>query len=362
MADHDRDQEKTEQATPRRKDEAREKGQVARSQEIVSVAVLGACLIYFYFASGGAVKKMMSLMVKIFREAAHPNLETGALVPMFVDLAIDAAVIVLPFLLAVAVAGAAANLMQVGFLFSSEAMAPKWDKIDPLRGFQRLFSMKAFVELLKNTLKIAIVGLVAYLTVRGQVQDLPTLMDKDAWQILAYIGQVSFRIMFTTCWVLVLLAILDYGYQRWEYEKGLRMSRQDIKEEYKHTEGDPIVKARIKRMQREAARKRMMAAVPKATVVITNPTHYAVALRYRDGRDAAPVVVAKGRDFVAQKIKEEARKHGVELVENKPLAQALYLYCDVGDSIPKDMYKAVAEVLAYVYRLKHPRRERAAAK
>ena len=356
MADHDRDQEKTEQATPRRKDEAREKGQVARSQEIVSVAVLGACLIYFYFASGGAVKKMMSLMVKIFREAAHPNLETGALVPMFVDLAIDAAVIVLPFLLAVAVAGAAANLMQVGFLFSSEAMAPKWDKIDPLRGFQRLFSMKAFVELLKNTLKIAIVGLVAYLTVRGQVQDLPTLIDKDAWQILAYIGQVSFRIMFTTCWVLIILAILDYGYQRWEYEKGLRMSRQDIKEEYKHTEGDPLVKARIRRMQREAARKRMMAAVPKATVVITNPTHLAVALAYDQERMIAPTVVAKGAGHIAAKIKEVALAHGVPIVENKPVAQLLYKMVDIDASVPENLYRAVAEILAFVYRLRQDRR------
>jgi len=246
--------------------------------------------------------------------------------------------------------------MQVGFLFSSEAMAPKWDKIDPLRGFQRLFSMKAFVELLKNTLKIAIVGLVAYLTVRGQVQDLPTLMDKDAWQILAYIGQVSFRIMFTTCWVLVLLAILDYGYQRWEYEKGLRMSRQDIKEEYKHTEGDPLVKARIRRMQREAARKRMMAAVPKATVVITNPTHLAVALAYDQERMIAPTVVAKGAGHIAAKIKEVALAHGVPIVENKPVAQLLYKMVDIDASVPENLYRAVAEILAFVYRLRQDRR------
>ncbi len=356
MADHDQDQEKTEQATPRRKDEAREKGQVARSQEIVSVSVLGACLIYFYFASGDAVKKMMSLMIRIFREAAHPNLETGALVPMFVDLTIDSAIIVLPFLLAVTVAGAAANLMQVGFLFSTEAMAPKWDKIDPLRGFQRLFSMKAFVELVKNTMKITIVSVVAYLAISDEIQDLPALMDKEAWQILVYIGQVSFRIMFTTCWVLVLLAILDYGYQRWEYEKGLRMSRQDIKEEYKHTEGDPLVKARIKRMQREAARKRMMAAVPKATVVVTNPTHLAVALVYEQERMIAPTVVAKGAGYVAAKIKEVALAHGVPIVENKPVAQLLYKMVDIDACVPEDLYRAVAEILAFVYRLRRERR------
>jgi len=356
MADHDQDQEKTEQATPRRKDEAREKGQVARSQEIVSVAVLGACLIYFYFASAGAVKKMMSLMIKIFREAAHPNLEISALVPLFIDLGGDVAIIVLPFLLVVAVAGAAANLMQVGFLFSSEAMAPKWDKIDPLRGFQRLFSMKAFVELVKNTLKIVIVGIVAYLAVRDEVHDLPGLMDRDAWQILVYIGGISFRIMFTTCWVLIILAILDYGYQRWEYEKGLRMSRQDIKEEYKHTEGDPIVKARIKRMQREAARKRMMAAVPKAAVVITNPTHLAVALAYDQERMIAPTVVAKGAGYVAAKIKEVALAHGVPIVENKPVAQLLYKMVDIDACVPENLYRAVAEILAFVYRLRQDRR------
>jgi flagellar biosynthetic protein FlhB len=235
-------------------------------------------------------------------------------------------------------------------------MAPKWDKIDPLRGFQRLFSMKAFVELVKNTLKIVIVGMVAYLAVRDEVSDLPGLMDRDAWQILVYIGGISFRIMFTTCWVLIILAILDYGYQRWEYEKGLRMSRQDIKEEYKHTEGDPIVKARIKRMQREAARKRMMAAVPKATVVITNPTHLAVALAYDQERMIAPTVVAKGAGYVAAKIKEVALAHGVPIIESKPVAQLLYKMVDIDACVPENLYRAVAEILAFVYRLRQDRR------
>jgi len=171
-----------------------------------------------------------------------------------------------------------------------------------------------------------------------------------------YIGEISFRIMFTTCWVLVILAVLDYGYQRWEYEKGLRMSRQDIKEEYKHTEGDPLVKARIRRMQREAARKRMMAAVPKATVVITNPTHLAVALAYDQERMIAPTVVAKGAGHIAAKIKEVALAHGVPIVENKPVAQLLYKMVDIDACVPENLYRAVAEILAFVYRLRRDRR------
>ena len=356
MAEQDKDQEKTEQATPKRKEEAREKGQVARSKEVVSVVVLATCLIYFYFASSGAVRQMMAMMTKVFREAAHPTIETGALAVLFAEMAVDSAFVVLPFLLIVAVAGAAANLIQIGFLFSSEAVTPKWDKVDPIRGFQRLFSMKSLVELLKNLMKVAIVGFVAYLTIQGQVHDLPVLMDKDAWQILCYMGEVSFRIMFTTCWVLVVLAVLDYAYQRWEYEKGLKMSRQDIKEEYKHTEGDPVVKARIRRLQREAARKRMMAAVPKAAVVITNPTHLAVALAYEQERMIAPTVVAKGAGYVAEKIREVAAAHGVPVVENKPVAQLLYKMVDIDALVPEQLYRAVAEILAFVYRLRQERR------
>ncbi|MDI9554941.1 MAG: EscU/YscU/HrcU family type III secretion system export apparatus switch protein, partial [Pseudomonadota bacterium] len=172
------------------------------------------------------------------------------------------------------------------------------------------------------------------------------------WGILLYTGRVTFKILITTCWILIVLAILDYMYQRWEYEKGLRMSKQEVKDEYKQTEGNPAVKGRIRRIQREAARRRMMAAVPKADVVITNPTHLAVAVRYDPEKMYAPTVVAKGAGFVAEKIREIAGAHGVPVVENKPVAQLLYKTVDVDRAIPEDLYRAVAEILAYVYGLK----------
>lgn len=195
-------------------------------------------------------------------------------------------------------------------------------------------------------------GYVAYVTVHGELKGILPLMDQSAGEILAYLGRISFKIIFTTCWVLIIMAVMDYVYQRWEYERSLKMSRQEIKDEYKHSEGDPIVKARIKRLQREMARKRMMASVPKADVVITNPTHVAVALRYDQSSMIAPVVVAKGAGFVAEKIKEIAKASNVPVVENKPMARVLYKMVDVNKVIPENLYRAVAEILAYVYGLK----------
>ena len=175
------------------------------------------------------------------------------------------------------------------------------------------------------------------------------LMDATIWNTLGYIGRICFKILLSTTIVLVFLSVLDYAYQRWEYEKSLRMTKQEIKDEYKNTEGDPMIKARIRRIQREAAQKRMMAEVPKADVVITNPTHLAVAVKYDPGKMGAPIVVAKGADYIAEKIRQIAQENSVLLVENKPLAQVLYKIVKVNHVIPEDLYRAVAEVLAYVY-------------
>ena len=183
--------------------------------------------------------------------------------------------------------------------------------------------------------------------------DVLPLMEQSVWQIMAYIGQVSFKILFATCWVLIVLALMDYLYQHWEHGRSLRMTKQELKDEYKNTEGDPLIKSRIRRLQREMAMRRMMTKVPTADVVITNPTHLAVALKYDQGQMAAPVVVAKGANLIAERIKEIAKENGVTVVENKPLAQVLYRMVDIAEAIPDNLYQAVAEVLAYVYRLKN---------
>jgi flagellar biosynthesis protein FlhB len=250
----------------------------------------------------------------------------------------------------------------VGFLFTAKALRPKMSRINPKEGFKRIFSVRSLAELVKAVLKIAALGWVAWGEYVANLSRFPEMAEQGLLQGAALMADMAINIAFKMALVLLALAAADYFYQWWRREKELRMTKQEIKDEFKLTEGDPQTKSRIRQKQRQIGMMRMMQSIPTANVVITNPTHYAIALRYKEGRDAAPVVVAKGKDFVAQRIKEEARKYGVEMVENRPLAQALYVYCDIGDSVPKDMYKAVAEVLAYVYRLKHPVRakERAA--
>ncbi|MFB3925561.1 MAG: flagellar biosynthesis protein FlhB [Syntrophales bacterium] len=352
MAENDQDQERTEQASPRRKEEARKKGQVAKSQEIASVAILVACLTYFYFGAAGMMHKMMALVSRYLREAGTTVVDKNSVQGLIFGMAYEAFVLVMPLLLIVVAAGLLANYLQVGFVFSSETLLPKYSKIDPFKGFQRLMSLKSMAELAKNIMKLVIVGTVAYWTIAGEIDGLIPLVDESIWGILIYIGNISFKIIFRTCWVLIVLAVLDYIYQRWEYERGLKMTKQEVKDEFKQTEGEPLVKARIRRLQREVARKRMMAKVPKADVVITNPDHISVALMYDKLRMSAPVVVAKGAGFIAEKIKELARKNDVPIVENKPLARLLYRTVELNAVIPENLYRAVAEVLAYVYGLR----------
>ena len=355
MAEDNKDQEKTEQATSKRRQDAREKGQVAKSRELASVAVLGACLLYFYFDASVMANRLMDMMKMSFRKSGQLTITIDTVQSLLLDHVFQIFILLGPFLLIVLLAGFVVNILQVGFLFSSEAITPKFSKIDPIQGFQRLFSLRSLVEFLKVILKMAIVGIVAYLTIKDEIKMILPLIDLNVNDILSFIGKVSFKILYTTCWVLVILAILDYAYQKWEHERSLKMSKQEIKEENRQTEGDPLIKGRIKRLQREIARKRMMAAVPKADVVITNPTHLAVAIRYQPETMNAPCVIAKGAGFIAERIKEIARNSGVPVIENKAVAQVLYKMVPVEQSIPINLYKAIAEILAYVYSLKQKR-------
>ena len=347
-------QERTEEATPRRLEEARKKGQVAKSRELPSVAVMLAGLLTLFWGSSFFYQQFQRLFEFYFSNLRF-SLSVDNMSTLFLLMLKQYLWFLGPFLLILFVVAFLANYLQIGFIFSTDALIPKFSKINPLEGIKRLFSLQSWVELVKAILKVVIVGWVAFSIVLKELPHMTPLLDQSPGQILLYTGKISFDIFWKSCLVMMFLAAMDYLFQRWEWQRSLKMTKQEVKEEYKQTEGDPQVKARIRSIQREMARRRMMQAVPKADVVITNPTHLAVALQYESGKMSAPMVVAKGAGVIAKKIKELAVKHSVPVVENKPVAQALYKLVEVGQSIPESLYHAVAEILAYVYRLKNKR-------
>ena len=346
-------QERTEKATSKKKEDARNKGQVAISREVSSAMVLLASLGFFYFAGSWMFWNLSEIITRVFQnlDTLQFNTINDASV-LSLEVLSRLLAIMIPLLLPLAILGLAANILQVGFKFSTEAISPKFNKLNPISGMKRLVSLKAFVELAKSILKLVFIGTIAYILVKSDMEAFPLLIHQEVGQILIFIARVSLKISFFVCLALVVLAVLDFLYQRWQHEKDLKMTKQEVKDEQKQTHGDPKVKGRIRSMQLEMARRRMMEAVPEADVVITNPTHLAIAIKFSAEEMMAPVVLAKGAGHVAQRIKEIAAEHQVPLVEDKPLAQALFKMVELGDYIPAELYRAVAEVLAYVYRLK----------
>jgi flagellar biosynthetic protein FlhB len=347
------DQDKTERPTGKRKRETREKGRVAKSREVSTYFVLMAGLLTLSFAGSHMANEMAVLMKTTIAQVATVRIEPVDVPPLFLKSIITMAKVLAPLLVACVVAAMAGNLIQVGLLFSLEPLRPTFEKLDPVKGLKRLVSLRSMTELIKFLAKLLLVGAVVYTAVRKEIPWILPLGDQSVLGIGSYICKTIFRIMLKTSWVLLALAILDYAYQRWEHEKGLKMTKQEVKEEHKQAEGDPIVKSRIRRVQREWARRRMMEAVPQADVVITNPVELAIAIAYRNETMDAPEVLAKGAALVAERIRQIARSHGIPIVENKPLARALFRQVEIGQQIPGVLYKAVAEVLAYVYRLKN---------
>jgi len=347
------DQEKTEPATPKRRQEARKKGQVAQSKEIPSVLVLLGSLGFFFFGGANMLKSLSELMKRSFVQIGTPHLHEAGIYSFLLGVLAQLSTILMPLILVLLVAGLAANYLQVGFLFTAEPLIPKLSKIDPVKGMGRIFSAKSLVELIKSIFKIIIIGYIAFLVVRGEADNFPSLMEMGIGEILFFIGRVSFNILFYTSLAFIVLAALDYAFQRFQHEKSLKMSRQEVKDEFKQREGDPLVKSRIRRTQIEMARRRMMEAVPAADVVMTNPDSLAVALKYDAEKMAAPRVIAKGAGFIAERIKQIAKDKGIPVVEHKLLTQTLFKVVEIGGFIPVNLYRAVAEILAYVYRLKN---------
>lgn len=347
------DPEKTEEATPRRKQEARKKGQVPRSNELNSVVVLLALFIIINFLGKWFYKEFITYIEQylspgeLVTELNDSNLGNLLFRHCMIFLRIF-----LPLGLGALVIGVVINLVQVGPMFSMEPLRPKFSKLNPIAGLQRLFSPHGFVELAKSIIKLVIVIYFAYSTIREHLFMFLDMFRQSPFDVAMALWRIIYQVAIKICLFLLALALFDYFYQRWEFRKSLRMTKREVKDEFKQTEGNPQIKNKIRQRQRQIAMRRMMQDVPKADVVITNPTHLAIALRYDATKMAAPVVVAKGEGFIAQKIKEIAAANDVVLVENKPLAQAIYKTVDIGESIPENLFQAVAEVLAYVYRLK----------
>ncbi|WP_280768966.1 flagellar biosynthesis protein FlhB [Salipaludibacillus daqingensis] len=344
-------QEKTEKATPKKRKESRDKGQVAKSSDVNTAFILLFVFLFFMFIGSYMVEQMFTMAQFTFTDYLLLNLSDENVHSLLVEFVYQLAITVAPMMLVTILAAFFSNYLQVGFLFAPEAIKIKLSKIDPIKGFKRIFSIRALVEFLKSMLKILLVGLVTGGVMWFFMEDLLKLGLFSIEDGMGLIGNLIVLMGLAVALLLVFLSILDYMYQKYDHEKNIKMSKQDVKDEYKKTEGDPLIKSKIKEKQRQMAMSRMMQEVPKADVVITNPTHYAIALKYDDSNMDAPVIIAKGVDFIALKVINVAKNNEVMTVENRPLARALYAQAEIGDQVPEDLFKAVAEVLAYVYRI-----------
>jgi flagellar biosynthetic protein FlhB len=342
---------RTEKATPKRRSEVRKKGQVARSMELNSALIILAIFIALKTYGQGVFEGLSNLMRYFLQSPASFELNEKVVANLFLNLTLFFAKIVLPISLVALAVGVVVSIAQTGFLFTLKPLMPSPAKLNPANGIKRIVSPKALVELAKSTAKIAVVGVVAYSIIKGRYSEIMQTIDMDIWAMLATLGSIAYEIGIKVGATLLIIAILDYAYQRYSFEKSIRMTKQEIKDEYRQAEGDPQIKARIKGKQREIARRRMMQAVPTADVVITNPTMLAIALKYDPNTMSAPKVVAKGQRLVAERIRNIARENNVPIVEDKLLARSLYKSTEIDQEVPYDLFKAVAEVLAYVYQI-----------
>ena len=342
-------QEKTEKPTAKKLDEARKKGQVARSKDLTSLAVIAGGGVAVYACTGLIRQNFHQLLEELWGHGFSRALQGGLDASLLFLVARHFALMALPVLLSTCVIAVAISMFQTrGLLISLEAIQPDLSKLNPLQGLQRYFSLRSLVELAKSLFKVSVIGYAVYTVCDSQFQFCILLVDKQIPAILKAFSHLTSRVVLQACLIMLFLSLLDVYYQRWQYEKDMKMTKQEVKEEHKQADGDPQIKARIRAIQRSMAQRRMMAKVPKASVIITNPTHYAVALLYAPKMEA-PRVVAKGKDFVAKKIIATGRKHRIPVVQNPPLARALYSEVEVDTTIPVSLYKAVAKVLAYIY-------------
>lgn len=348
------DADKTEKPTPKRRRDARQEGQVVQSKEVTTAFILLVAFLGLKLFGEYIINYLIDVITEIYASIENidslfneNNLMITFLNGIKVFVIVAGPILAITFLAALII-----NYLQVGFLFTTKPLNLKLDRLNPVEGFKRLFSKRALLELVKSILKIILIGYVAYSYISDNIHQILNLTNFEGKSILINVAGITYDFIMKILFAVILIAIMDYFFQWRQHEKSLMMTKQELKEEYKQTEGDPLIKSKIKERQRKIAMSRMMQEVPKADVIITNPTHIAVAIKYDKDLYNAPYVVAKGKDLLAQNIKKVAKENSVPIVENKPIARILYDTLDIGDLIPEDLYEAIAEILAYVYSLK----------
>ncbi|MDD2558040.1 MAG: flagellar biosynthesis protein FlhB [Desulfuromonadaceae bacterium] len=344
-------QERSEEATSKRRDDFRKKGQVAQSKEVNTALLLAASILLWYFYAETFWGNLTNLIEHLLYNSGTFFVTPKSVVQLLIFVVWQVARLVMPLFFLVLVVGFLSSFVQIGWLITGKPLMPDFSKLDPIKGAARFVSKRSLVEMLKSLAKVLLVGYISYATLAGEFERALKLVDMEVISTLGYVGDVALSVLLKACGVMLLLALLDFLFVRWEMEEKMKMTKQEQKEESKESDGDPHLKSKIRSLQQEMARGRMMAEVPKADVVITNPTHLSIAIRYDNEKMDAPVVVAKGADELAFRIRKVAEENGIPLVENVHVARALY-GVELGDVIPEAMFKAVAEILAYVYGLK----------
>jgi flagellar biosynthetic protein FlhB len=352
MAEETSSGERTETPSSKRRDDFRKKGQVVQSREVQSAAMFTVLLLFWIFFAPIFWNDIQELIIAIWKGSGTFDITTLSLMQLAYYLAAAMGMALAPLFLVALVTGFLATFLQIGWLFTTQPLMPDLSKLDPIKGMARFISKRSLVEVIKSLLKVGLIGWIAFKTVAGEFGDALLLAEMPIDYTITYLAKTAALVMTKVAAIMIFLAILDYGFTWWEMEEKMKMTKQEQKEEMKETEGDPQLKSKIRSIQQQMARRRMMAAVPQADVVITNPTHVAVALKYEAGKMDAPVVLAKGQELVAEKIREIAREHDIPLVENPPVARLLHSKVEIGQAIPDELFKAVAEILAYVYSLK----------
>lgn len=346
-------EEKTEKATTKKREDARKEGNVLQSKEIGTAASVLGIFAFVRIMAGFIMKNLLSYFQRSFEELGTYEVNSETVMPLFIDIATVFVCVVGPIMAAALLLGVLPTIAQTKGLFTMKAVRPKFSNLNPLSGIKKLFSMQAVVGIIKGLIEVIVIGVMIYNEIEDRLPQIIAMTDAGIMQGMAYTGLAIYDVVMLICVLLVFVAAGDYLFQWWSYEKKLKMSKQEVKDEYKQTEGDPQIKSKIKQRQREMAARRMMQDVPTADVVVRNPTHYAVALKYDQDKDKAPVVVAKGKDLLARRIVHIAEEHDVYCMENPPLARALYAQVDIGREIPYELYDAVAEVLTVVYKEKN---------